>query len=207
MRDDGMTAREAGLVACETCGKVHKAPRQEPAFCLRCGSRLHSRKPASIERTWALLLTGIVLYLPANLYPIMQTESLGRPEDSTIIGGVILLWHHGSYMISSVVFIASVLIPILKFFVIAYLLLSVQRRSTLARRQKLRLFHVTEFIGPWSMIDVFVVALLVALVQMGGIASVRPGVAALAFATMVAATMLAALSFDQRLLWDRVVGR
>ena len=207
MHDDGLTAREAGLVACETCGKVHQAPRQEPAFCLRCGSRLHSRKPASIERTWALLVTGIVLYLPANLYPIMQTESLGRPEDSTIIGGVILLWQHGSYMISGVVFIASVLIPILKFFVIAYLLLSVQRRSTLARRQKLRLYHVTEFIGPWSMIDVFVVALLVALVQMGGIASVRPGVAALAFATMVAATMLAALSFDQRLLWDRVVGR
>ena len=207
MHDDGLTAREAGLVACETCGKVHQAPRQEPAFCLRCGSRLHSRKPASIERTWALLVTGIVLYLPANLYPIMQTESLGRPEDSTIIGGVILLWQHGSYMISGVVFIASVLIPILKFYVIAYLLLSVQRRSTLARRQKLRLYHVTEFIGPWSMIDVFVVALLVALVQMGGIASVRPGVAALAFATMVAATMLAALSFDQRLLWDRVVGR
>lgn len=201
---DDITARAAGLVACHTCGKVHRrpAPQAAPGRCVRCGSVLHSRKPASIERTWALLLTGVLLYFPANLYPIMTTESLGRPEDNTILQGVIFLWHHGSYLIAAVVFIASVLIPILKFLVIGYLLVTVQRRSTLARRQRLVLFHVTELIGPWSMVDVFVVALLVALVQMGGIASVRPGVAALAFASMVAATMFAAMAFDPRLLWD-----
>lgn len=202
-----ITARNAGLVACRICGKVHRAPRAgETARCVRCGSRLQSRKPASLQRTWAFLLTGILLYLPANLYPIMTTETLGRPEDNTIIQGVVVLWQHQSYFISIVVFAASIIVPVLKFLVLSYLLFSVQRRSGMARRDKLKLFHVTELIGPWSMIDVFVVALLVALVQMGGIASVQPGIAAFAFAGMVATTMLAASAFDPRLLWDERPG-
>ena len=198
-----VTARSAGLVACHLCGKVHRAPASgHDAWCVRCGSRLHSRKPGSLQRTWAFLLTGILLYLPANIYPIMTTETLGRPDDNTIIQGVVVLWHHGSWFIAVVVFAASVVVPILKFLVLLYLLSSVQRRGVMSRRDRLRLFYVTEVIGPWSMIDVFVVALLVALVQMGGIASVRPGIAAFAFAGMVAATMLAASAFDPRLLWD-----
>jgi paraquat-inducible protein A len=198
-----VTARSLGLVACRICGKVHRSP---PAgltgSCVRCGSRLHSRKPASLQRTWALLLTGILLYVPANIYPIMTTEMLGRPEDNTIIQGVVVLWHHRSYFIAVVVFIASVMVPVLKFLVLSYLLASVERGAGMTRRDKLALFHVTEIIGPWSMVDVFVVALLVALIQMGGIATVRPGVAAFAFAGMVAVTMLAASAFDPRLLWD-----
>lgn len=198
-----ITARSLGLVACPVCGKVHRAPPAGLAgSCVRCGSRLHSRKPASLQRTWALLLTGILLYFPANIFPIMTTEMLGRPEDNTIIQGVVVLWHHRSYFIAVVVFIASVMVPVLKFLVLFYLLASVKRRSGTSRRDKLRLFHVTEIIGPWSMVDVFVVALLVALIQMGGIASVRPGIAAFAFAGMVAVTMLAAAAFDPRLLWD-----
>lgn len=172
------------------------------AYCVRCGSRIHSRKPGSLQRTWALLITGLLLYLPANIYPIMFTESFGRPDENTIIQGIVVLWAHQSYLVASVVFAASVVVPILKFVVIGYLLFSVQRRTSLARREKVRLYHITEFIGPWSMVDVFVVALLVALIQMGGIATVRPGVAAIAFASMVAVTMLSAMAFDPRLLWD-----
>jgi len=202
--DAELSARSAGLVACVTCGKVHQRPPPgEAGWCVRCGSRLHSRKPASIQRTWALLITGALLYIPANIYPIMVTQSLGRPEENTIIGGIIVLWHHGSYLIASVVFAASVVVPVLKFAVILYLLSSVHRRSRLALSQKVKLYHLTEFIGPWSMVDVFVVALLVALIKMGGVASITPGVAAIAFAAMVGITMVAASSFDPRLLWDK----
>lgn len=198
-----ITARAAGLVACTVCGKLHRLPASPAAiWCERCGSRLHSRKPHSIQRTWALLLTGMLLYIPANIYPIMITQSLGRPEENTIIGGIITLWHMKSYLVAGVVFAASVVVPILKFLVIIHLLLSVQRRSRLALSHKVHLYHITEIIGPWSMVDVFVVALLVALIKMGGIASVHPGIAAMAFAAMVGITMLAATSFDPRLLWD-----
>jgi len=199
----GLTAREAGLVSCTLCGKLHRLPDPRTAArCERCGSRLHSRKPGSLQRTWALLLTGMLLYIPANIYPIMLTQSLGRVEENTIIGGIITLWHMKSYFVAGVVFVASVVVPILKFLVILYLLFSIQRRSRLALNQKVVLYHVTEIIGPWSMVDVFVVALLVALIKMGGIASVYPGIAAMAFAAMVGTTMLAATSFDPRLLWD-----
>ena len=199
-----LSARDAGLVACSTCGKLHKRTSAgTAAWCVRCGSRLHSRKPYSLQRTWALLITGILLYIPANIYPIMVTQSFGRPEENTIIGGIIALWHHESYMVAGVVFAASIVVPVLKFAVILYLLASVHRRSRLALSQKVKLYHVTEFIGPWSMVDVFVVALLVALIKMGGVASVTPGIAAVAFAAMVGVTMLAASAFDPRLLWDK----
>jgi len=200
-----MSARAAGLVACTTCGKLHRMSEPSSGHrhqCARCGSALHSRKPHSLQRTWALLLTGILLYLPANIYPIMITRSLGRPEENTIIGGIISLWDSGAYGIAGVIFVASVVIPILKFLVIGYLLMSIHGKSRLARRQKTRLYHLTEFIGPWSMVDVFVVALLVALVDMEGIASVKPDIAATAFAAMVGITMLSAMAFDPRLLWD-----
>jgi len=198
-----ITARQAGLVACTTCGKLHRAPGPSVgAHCVRCGSRLYSRKPHSLQRAWAFLLTGLALYLPANMFPIMLTESLGRPDENTILSGIVFLWAHGSYFVATVVFVASVIVPIAKFLVIFYLLGSVQRRSRMALKQKVHLYHLTELIGPWSMVDVFVVALLVALVQMGGIASIRPGVAAAAFAAMVAMTMLAAMAFDPRTLWD-----
>nr|VFJ58249.1 MAG: Paraquat-inducible protein A [Candidatus Kentron sp. DK] len=203
---EGISARAAGLVACAACGRVHRLPEGPSAAsftCARCGGALHSRKPRGIQRAWALLLTGILLYIPANIYPIMTTWSMGRPQADTIASGIVSLWHHGAYGIAGVVFVASLVIPVMKFLVIVYLLLSVRGKRSLAPGQKTRMYHVTEFIGPWSMVDVFVMALLVALVRMGGIATVIPGVAAAAFAAMVGATMLSAMAFDPRLLWDR----
>jgi len=198
-----ISARAAGLITCTTCGKIHRLPQgPAPVRCARCGCRLHSRKPHSIQRAWALLVTGIILYIPANIYPIMITRTLGRPEENTIITGILVLWDSGSYLVAGVVFLASIVVPLLKFFFIVYLLLSINHMSSLARKQKVCLYHITKFIGPWSMVDVFVVALLVALVKMGGIASVKPGIAAIAFAAMVGVTMLAATAFDTRLLWD-----
>ena len=150
------------------------------------------------------LVSALLLYFPANLYPIMTTTTFGVPENSTIIGGVILLWQYGSYPVAAVVFIASVMIPIIKFLVIGSLLLLVRYGHPVKLSQQTRLFRLIEYIGPWSMIDVFVVILLVALIQFGGIASVYPGPAAAAFAAMVITTMFSALFFDTRLLWDKL---
>jgi paraquat-inducible protein A len=165
---------------------------------------LHQRKPDSLQRSWAFLVSALLLYFPANLYPIMTTTTFGVPENSTIIGGVILLWQHGSYPVAAVVFIASVMIPIIKFLVIGALLLLVRYGHPVKLGQQTRLFRYIEYIGPWSMIDVFVVILLVSLIQFGGIASVYPGPAAAAFAAMVITTMFSALFFDTRLLWDKL---
>ncbi|MEN8213365.1 MAG: paraquat-inducible protein A [Pseudomonadota bacterium] len=198
-----VTAREAGLAACHVCGKLQ--PFAPARHCERCGSSLYQRKPFSVQRSWAFLITALILYLPANLYPIMTTATLGIKDENTIIGGVILLWGMKSYPVAVIVFIASIVIPLLKFLVISLLLLSIWRdkQGKLGKLgQQTRLFRFIEYIGPWSMIDVFVVILLVALIRFGGIASVLPGPAAMAFAGMVIATMLAALSFDTRLLWD-----
>ena len=195
-----LTALQAGLASCHVCGKLqaYAAGRR----CQRCGSRLYQRKPFSKQRSWAFLLTGLILYLPANLYPIMTTTQLGVTDENTIISGVILLWSMESYPVAVIVFVASIVIPLLKFLVIGLLLLSISSGHSGRLSQQTRLFRFIEYIGPWSMIDVFVVILLVALIQFGGIATVLPGPAAMAFAGMVVATMLAAISFDTRMLWD-----
>jgi len=195
-----LTARQAGLAACHVCGKLQ--PCTAERHCVRCGSRLYQRKPFSVQRSWAFLLTALILYVPANLYPIMTTATLGVKDDNTIIGGVILLWSMKSYPVAMIVFVASIVIPLLKFLIISLLLLSIWKGHSGRLSQQTRLFRFIEYIGPWSMIDVFVVILLVALIRFGGIASVLPGPAAMAFAGMVIATMLSAISFDTRLLWD-----
>lgn len=187
-----------GLQGCPVCTGVGAAEKHR---CGRCGARLHSGWERSIQHTWAWLLTSVVLYIPANLLPITYNRFLGKQTENTILGGVVTLWEHGSEPIAAIIFIASVFVPIAKMVVLAYLCLSVQLRSTFALAEKTRLYRVTEFIGRWSMIDVFVVAVLVALIQLGNIMTIRPGAAALAFAGMVATTMLAALAFDPRLLW------
>jgi paraquat-inducible protein A len=142
------------------------------------------------------------MYVPANLYPIMTTEQFGQSVDSTIIGGVVLLWKMGSYPVAMVILIASVLVPIGKLLSITALLWTVSREQTASQRQRTILYRVTALIGKWSMVDVFVVAILVALIQIAGIVAIKPGSAALAFATMVILTMFAAESFDPRLIWD-----
>lgn len=171
------------------------------SHCDGCGSALHGGWTASLQSTWAWLITSVILYLPANLLPIMHTTMLGRTTDSTIIGGVITLWGHGSYPIAAVIFIASVLVPVGKIIVLGWLCISVQIGHRRGNRNKMLLYRVTELVGRWSMIDVFVVGILAALIQLGSVMYILPGAAALAFAAMVVTTMLAAISFDPRLIW------
>jgi paraquat-inducible protein A len=194
-----LTARDAGLAGCRTCGKV--APVGTPT-CPRCGTPMHVRMPASLQRVLAWLTVGFMCYIPANLLPMLRTRTLGRETDNTIVGGVIELLHHGAWDIALVVFGASVLIPTTKFVVLLYLVYSIRYHAHLAIHSRIRLYEFVEFIGRWSMIDVFVVAILTALVQLGFIVSVNPGSAAVFFALSVAFTMLSAQALDPRLIWD-----
>jgi paraquat-inducible protein A len=170
--------------------------------CPRCGTALHSRMPASIQRVLAWLLVGFMCYVPANVLPMLKTRTLGRETDSTILGGVVELAHHGAWDIAGVVFVASVVIPVSKFVVILYLVFSIRNRVRLGVHARIHLYEIVEFIGRWSMIDVFVVAILTALVQFSFLASINPGSAAVFFALSVAFTMLSAQAFDPRLIWD-----
>jgi len=194
-----ITAREAGLVACRRCGQVHE---QDVVSCRRCHATLHSRAPDSLQMVWAWLVAGLVMFIPANVYPMLITDQLGTHSESTILGGVVDLMHHHAYGIATIVFVASIIIPVGKFLAIAYLAISVQRKSILKMHQRHKLFDAVEFIGRWSMIDVFVVAILSALVQLDSLASINPGIAAISFALSVVFTMLSAQSFDPRLIWD-----
>jgi paraquat-inducible protein A len=194
-----LTARRAGLVGCTRCGRVHGAGT---VTCVRCGSALASRDDKSLQRVWAWLFAGIIAYVPANIYPMLLTSTFGKTRENTIVGGAIELFNHGSYGVALIIFVASVVIPIGKFIAIAYLSLSVRSPVVIRGHGRQRLYEVVEFIGRWSMIDVFVVAILTALVQLDFLASVKPGVAAASFALSVAFTMISAQNFDPRLIWD-----
>lgn len=194
-----LTARRAGLVACTRCGAVHA---RDVGQCRRCGSALSSRDDRSLQRVWAWLFAGLIAYVPANLYPMLVTTTFSKTRESTIVGGVIDLVEHGSWGVAAIVFAASVLIPIGKFITIAYLALSTRVPATIGGHGRQRLYEIVEFIGRWSMIDVFVVAILSALVQLNFVVTVNPGVAAVSFALSVAFTMLSAQNVDPRLLWD-----
>lgn len=158
---------------------------------------------ASIQRTWALLLTACILYIPANVLPIMYTEFFGQETPNTIIGGVISLWESGSYPVAIIILIASVVVPVAKILILTWLNFSVQREKTTSKQLRIRYYRITEAIGRWSMIDVFVVAVLVSLIQMGNTMSIYPGQAALAFCAVVFVTMIAAMTFDSRLIWQQ----
>lgn len=194
-----ITAREAGLIACTRCGQVHAGGAVR---CKRCHGPLESRDTQSLQKVWAWLIAGMIAFIPANVYPMLITSTLVEHSEATILGGAIQLVDHHNYGIAAIVFVASIMIPIGKFISIAYLAISVQRRTVLKMHRRHQLYDVVEFIGRWSMIDVFVVAILSALVQLGGIATINPGVAALSFALSVIFTMLSALAFDPRLIWD-----
>lgn len=198
-----MRAIDAGILVCNEC---HELNRQEPdsheQSCTRCGAVVHARRPNSIVRTWALLITATILYIPANVLPIMTVSALGQGSPDTIMSGVITLLKHGMLPIAAVVFIASILVPTFKLVGIALLLYSVQRHQPLSARQRILMYRFIEFIGRWSMLDIFVIAILVAVVNFGRIASVEANLGAVAFATVVILTMLAALTFDPRLIWD-----
>jgi paraquat-inducible protein A len=194
------TAAANGLMSCECCMKLVPLQVQK---CPRCGTTVHLRRPETMQRTLALLATATILYVPANLLPIMYTDQLGNSEPSTIMGGVLLLIRLNSFPIAAVIFIASIVVPLSKLAIMYYLCWSVSRGTTGSERQRTTLYRVTELIGKWSMVDVFVVSILVALVHVTGLIVFRPGPAALAFAGVVISTMLAAEGFDQRLIWDR----
>jgi paraquat-inducible protein A len=195
------TAASRNLAACHICCKLASADLHH---CPRCGSAMHLRKNDSIQRTLALLVTSCILYIPANIYPIMITEQLGKSEGSTILGGVVLLIHHGSIPIALVIFLFSVMVPVSKLMSMFYLVWTIKRHSPASPRQRTVMYQVTEFVGKWSMVDVFVVAILVALVHLGGLLVIKPGIAALSFAGVVIVTMIAAESFDPRLIWDEM---
>lgn len=193
-------AAAIGKTPCPTCGRLG-SPIAEPA-CPRCGTVLHFRKPNSIQRSWALLIAAYVLYLPANLLPIMETRSLFGPQQDTIMSGVVYLWSSGSWVLALVVFIASVAVPLLKMLSLTVLLVGVQRRSHHQPLHRAKLYRLLELIGRWSMLDVYVVTILVALVQVQSLALIRPGAGVIAFAAVVVLSMLATHAFEPRQIWD-----
>jgi len=195
-----LSARRAGLLACAACGAL--APIGSPAPCRRCGATPHSRIPDSPARTWALLITAAILYVPANLLPVTQVMSLGRPHTDTIMSGVLYFLRTGSWPLALLIFVASVVVPLLKFAILGLLLVSVRRRWRGLPRLRTRLYRLTDLVGRWSMVDIFAITLMVAMLHMGSLASVVPRQGAMAFAMMVVATILAVRSFDPRLVWD-----
>jgi len=203
-----MTARprgpELGLISCHTCHLVCKAPTHdhEAVRCIRCDTVLHRRRPNSLARAWALLLAGMIFYIPANLLPVMYTNMLGSGSDNTILQGVVEFWRSGSYGIALVIFIASVAVPCAKFFSLGLLLISTQRRSSWARAERARLYRLVELIGYWSMLDVMVVAIVAALVKFQALADIEPRLGILFFGGVVLLTMFSAMQFDPRLIWD-----
>ena len=188
------------LIGCDTCGRVSRAAPGES--CPRCHSRLHVRKANSLARSWAFLLSAALLYVPANLYPILTLIRFGSGHPSTILGGVKELIEYRMWPLALLVFVASILVPVLKLLGVATLLISTQRRATGRLRERTRLYRIVDVVGRWSMIDVFMLAVLVALVRMNLLASVTPGLGAICFAGVVILTMLASISFDPRLMWD-----
>lgn len=198
--EPALTAHDAGLVGCRSCGKVWPKGTAE---CGRCGAPLTAPTRATLQPVWAWLAAGLILYVPANLLPMLRTATLTGHTENTILGGVVELVRHHNYGVALIVFVASIIVPIGKFLAISYLALVVGGHSNrLSMHRRLRLYEVVEFIGRWSMIDVFVVAILSALVQLGLVASIHPGPAAISFALSVAFTMLSAQSFDPRLIWQ-----
>ncbi|RDJ00050.1 paraquat-inducible membrane protein A [Dyella solisilvae] len=195
-------AGDLGLIGCHVCGMVCRDVPGHDVGCPRCGSALHNRKAASYTRCWALLIAAFFFYIPANVLPIMRTVSVGDVDDNTILSGVIELWVKGSPDLAVIVFTASIVVPVLKFFALGLLLISSQRGSGWARRQRAKLYRLVEFIGYWSMLDVFVVALLTALVQFGFFSQVEPLPGVVFFGLTVVITMLASMTFDPRLIWD-----
>ena len=203
MKQLPLTAAKAGLVLCEACGLLSRpAHREEPGYCPRCNEELAFRRHNSIQRTWALIVAAAICYLPANILPVMTTSTLGSVEEDTIISGVVLLYTTGSWHLALIVLIASVMIPLAKLIALSYLLITVQRGSIRSNRERARLYRLVEFIGRWSMLDVFVDTFVVALIQLQPLMAVLPGTGVLFFAAVVVLTMVAAESFDPRLIWD-----
>lgn len=229
-RYGAVTARRAGLYACSSCGLLSARPEargaddatpavaaleespprsellDEPGApeCPRCGEALRIRKPASLARTWAYLISALILYIPANVFPITDTRTLFEEQTDTIYSGVVYLWKAGSWPLALLVFFASIVVPLAKLIVLAGLALSVQGRTLRKPAQRTRLYRIVEFIGRWSMLDIYAVAILTALVQLKSLAEVTAGPGVLAFGAVCVLTILASQAFDPRLIWDAI---
>ncbi|MDR8398355.1 PqiA/YebS family transporter subunit [Paraburkholderia sp. USG1] len=197
-------ARQLGIIACHACGLACRVSPggQKPAPCPRCGAALHRRRPDSLARAWAFLIAGLICYIPANLLPVMYTDLLGSGSDSTIMGGVVEFWKTGSIGIALVIFTASVAVPCTKFLALGLLLVSAQRGSRRGMRERARLYRLVEVVGYWSMLDVLVVAFVCALVRFQALSDIEPRTGILFFGMVVILTMLSAMTFDPRLIWD-----
>ncbi len=203
-----LTAAQAGLVPCATCSLLARpATAAEPGYCPRCGAELAGRHHHSIQYTWALVFAAAICYIPANVLPVLTTTTLGSSDSDTILGGVVFLYTSGSWPLALIVLIASVMVPLGKLVALCYLLITVQRGSPGSSHERTRLYRLVEFIGRWSMLDVFVDTFTVALVQLQPLMSVAPGPGVLFFAAVVVLTMIAAESFDPRLIWDSLASR
>ncbi len=197
------TAARAGLFVCHDCGLLSKpASHAHEGRCPRCGSHLHFRKPGSIARTWAFVIAAIVLYVPANMLPVMDTSSLFGAQTDTILSGVVYLWTSGSWPLAVIVFIASIAVPMLKIIALIFLVLTAQLRWRWLPERRTRIYRLVELVGRWSMLDIYVITILVALVQFNALATIKAGPGAIAFGAVVVLTMFAAMSFDPRLIWD-----
>ncbi|MEQ1806177.1 MAG: paraquat-inducible protein A [Burkholderiaceae bacterium] len=203
MIPEPVTARSLGLWGCECCGMVSRVSQggDATARCPRCLFALHERKPYSLQRTLAYLAAAVLLYIPANVLPVMGTASVLGKFEHTILGGIVELWHAGSWELAAIVFIASIAVPILKIAALSLLVVTAHFESRWRQAERARLYRLLETVGHWSMLDVFVVVILVGMVRFGAFASVRPEPGLLAFGGVVIATMLAAASFDPRLIW------
>ena len=203
-----LTGAQAGLVSCETCKLLSRpAHHDHPGHCPRCGEELEFRRTRSIQYTWALVIAAIICYIPANLLPVLTTQTFESSESDTIMGGVVFLYTSGSWPLALIVLIASVMVPLGKLVALAYLLITVQRGMQGGDRERTRLYRMVRFIGRWSMLDVFVDTFTVALVQLSPLMSVEPGAGVLFFAAVVVLTMIAAETFDPRLIWDSGASR
>jgi paraquat-inducible protein A len=205
MQTVNATAAALGLRACHACGLVSQtadAARADTA-CPRCGAWLHPRKPNSVARTWALLIAAYILYIPANFLPVMETGSLFGAQQDTIMSGVVYLWESGSWPLAMLVFLASIVVPLAKLVTLTLLVASVQLRCDWLPRERTRLFRMIEFIGRWSMLDIYVVTILAALVRLQTLATIKAGPGAIAFGAVVVLTMFASMMFDPRLIWDK----
>jgi paraquat-inducible protein A len=201
------TARNSGLVACPSC---HLLCRRVPlpshphahADCPRCEAPIRSRKPESLARTWALIIAAFVFYIPANLLPMTYSTQLGDTQVDTIMSGVVYFIVTGAPHLALIIFVASICVPLIKLFLLTFLLISVHRRSRWRPRERARFYRILEAIGRWSMVDIFAVTIVAALVKVGALASVEIGLGAFFFGAVVILTMLAAMTFDPRLIWD-----
>jgi paraquat-inducible protein A len=199
------TALSISCASCHDCGlltRVHRGALHG-ASCPRCGAELHLRKPRSLERTWALAIAAALCYLPANLLPIMTVTSLGKSESDTIMSGVIYFLESGDWPLAVIIFTASIFVPVMKLGILFFLLISVHRSSSWRPVDRTRMYRLTEAIGRWSMVDVFVITIMVALVRLGNLATIEASAGAVFFGSVVVMTIFAAESFDPRIIWDR----